>query len=296
MKKITKTISLVLASIMLLSLVACGGGGGAMHQNNGPRDLEWLNLESALPIVKEGTQKTLEVAVVMNGNVGAAEDKWFYEFIEKEMNINLEITKLSGGAEQLTLLFADGDLPDVIIGANMSEAQLMRYGADEGMLQNLKAYITPELTPNLYKLYSEHPEYKEAIADQDGNIWSLGYVGGTTKAGNISRAFINYEWLERAGLETPTTLDEFVDMLRAFKKFGGDVTPMGGSWTAENPLLILLNAFGYMTESAIGMDIALRNGEIVLPVADREVYGEYLKLLNQLYTEGLIHKNFFTMQ
>ena len=295
MKMTKKVISLILASMMLLSLVACAGGG-QQQQNNGPRDLEWLNLESALPIVKEGTQKTLEVAIVMNGNVGAAEDKWFYEFIEREMNINLEITKLSGGAEQLTLLFADGDLPDVIIGANVSEAQLMRYGADEGMLQNLKAYITPELTPNLYKLYSEHPEYKEAIADQDGNIWSLGYVGGTTKAGNISRAFINYEWLERAGLETPTTLDEFVDMLRAFKKFGGDVTPMGGSWTAENPLLILLNAFGYMTESAIGMDIALRNGEIVLPVADREVYGEYLKLLNQLYTEGLIHKNFFTMQ
>ena len=154
MKKLKKAMSLVLVSIMLLSLIACGGGE-AEHQNNGPRDLEWLNLESALPIVKEGTQKTLEVAIVMNGNVGAAEDKWFYEFIEKEMNINLEITKLSGGAEQLTLLFADGDLPDVIIGANMSEAQLMRYGADEGMLQNLKAYITPELTPNLYNPYAE---------------------------------------------------------------------------------------------------------------------------------------------
>ena len=71
---------------------------------------------------------------------------------------------------------------------------------------------------------------------------------------------------------------------------------MGGSWAAENPLLILLNAFGYLTESATGMDIALRDGEIVLPVADRERYGEYLKLLNQMYKDGLIHENFFTMK
>ena len=31
-------------------------------------------------------------------------------------------------------------------------------------------------------------------------------------------------------------------------------------------------------------------------MADRERYGEYLKLLNQLYTEGLIHENFFTLK
>ena len=296
MKKTMKAICLMLVCAMILPLVACGGNGGGGNKNTGPRELEWLNLDSPLPIVKEGTEKTLKVAIVMSGNVGAPEDKWFYEFVEKEMNINLDVIKLSGGAEQLTLLFADGDLPDVIIGASLSEAQLMRYGADEGMLQNLSAYITPELTPNLYKLYSEHPEYKEAVADQNGNIWSLGYIGGTTKAGNISRAFINYEWLDRANLDTPETLDEFINMLREFKKFGSDVTPLGGSWSAENPLLILLNAFGYLTESATGMDIALRDGEIVLPVADRELYGEYLKLLNQMYTEGLIHENFFTMQ
>ena len=295
MKKTMKAICLMLVCAMILPLVACGGGGGGGTQNNGPRDLEWLNLESALPIVKEGTEKTLEIVILHPGAVGKTEEKWFYEFVEKEMNINLDVTVLKDGGQQLTLLFADGDLPDIIIGAGLDEAKLMRYGADEGMLQNLTPYITPELTPNLYKIFAENPDIKQEFTDKDGKIWSLDYIGNGNSSGLISRAFINYDWLERAEMETPATLDEFLAMLRAFKKTGSDVTPMGGSWSAENPMLILLNAFGYITEDPKGMDVALRDGKIVLPVADRELFGEYLKLFKQIYDEGLIHKNFFTM-
>ena len=293
-KRWNRCIAVLLVLIMLLSMTACGGKNSGTTED-GPRDLSWLNTDGTLPIVEEGTEKTLKIAIQMYSDSGDPETQWFYKFIEKEMNINLEITKLSSGAEQLTLMFADGDLPDIIIGAGLDSASLMRYGADEEMLADLAPYITEELTPNLYKLYSENPEYKDAVADKDGHIWSLGYINDTTDRGQISRAFINYDWLEDAGLSTPATLDEFVNMLKTFKSRGDNITPMGGSWEAENPLLILLNAFGYITENPKGMDIALRNGEVVLPIADREAYGEYIKLLRELYKEGLIHENFFTM-
>lgn len=93
----------------------------------------------------------------------------------------------------------------------------------------------------------------------------------------------------------PTTLDGFIAMLRAFKKRGNDIIPMGGSYASNNPALIILNAFGYITEDATGRSIALRNGKPVLPVADRAAYGEFLKTMNTLYTEGLIHQDFYTM-
>ena len=52
---------------------------------------------------------------------------------------------------------------------------------------------------------------------------------------------------------------------------------------------------GYLGANAYGSNICLRNGQVVLPIADREVFGEYLKIMNQLYEEELIHPDFFTM-
>lgn len=96
-------------------------------------------------------------------------------------------------------------------------------------------------------------------------------------------------------MNTPATLDEFINMLRAFKKRGDNVIPMGGAYTSNNPCLIILNALGYITEDATGLSVALRNGEPVIPVTDREAYGEYLRVMNTLYTEGLISPDFYTM-
>ena len=293
MKK--RIIAMLLAVVMMLSITACGKVEEETLATDGPKDLSWLNTDSALPIVKEGVEKTLRIAINMYSDSGSPDSQWFYQFIEKEMNINLEITKISG-AEQLTLLLADGDdLPDIIIGAISDEASLMRYGADEGVLADLAPYITEELTPNLYKLYAEYPEYKKAIQDSEGHIWSLGYVNDPKDRGQIARMFYNYEWLEKLDLPTPTTLDEFISTMQQFKTLSGEEAPMVGSWSFTNPCLILLNAFGYITENAKGNEIALRNGKVVLPIADREAYGEYLKVFKQIYDEGLIDKNFFTM-
>lgn len=292
MKK--RFVSMLLVFVMILSTVACGGKE-ENPSKTGSGDLSWMNTDSALPIVKEGVEKTLRIAVSMYSDAGEPESQWFYKFIEEEMNINLEVTKVSG-AEQLTLLLTDGeDLPDIIIGAIGDEATLMRYGADEGVLADLAPYITEELTPNLYKLYSEYPECKDAIQDSDGRIWSLGFVSDPKARGMVSRMFYNYDWLDKAGLSTPTTLDEFINTMREFKKINDGNAPIAGSWNIANPLLLVLNAFGYLTEDAKGTSIALRNDKVVLPVADREAYGEYLKVFKQLYDEGLIEKNFFTM-
>ena len=209
-----KIISAALALVMLMSLAACGGNGGDEQTDNG--DLSWLNTDGSLPIVKEGTEKTLKIAVQMYSDSGEAESQWFYQFVENEMNINLEVQKISG-SEQISLMLADGDLPDIIIGGGFGTADLMNAGSVEGMFADLAPYITETGTPNLYKLFNAHPEYKAAVADTEGHIWSLGYINNTADRGQISRAFINYEWLEDAGLETPATLDEFVDMLRALR-------------------------------------------------------------------------------
>lgn len=245
---------------------------------------------------KEGSGRKLKIAVQMYNDSGDPEGQWFYKYIEKEMGIDLEIEKFtsSNTSEYLSLLLADGDLPDIIIGGGFGTSDLMRYGDSEGLFADLAPYISKETTPNLHQLLEENKEYKNVLSDEDGHIWSLGYVNDAYDRGQISRAFLNYDWLEQLNLNVPTTLDEFVNVLRQFKTLGSNIVPMGGCYSSNNPCLILLNALGYVTEDATGCSIALRDGEVVLPVADREAYGAFVEVMKTLYSEGLIDKNFYT--
>lgn len=323
-----KVVAAVLSAVMLCSMAACGsqseeasgsgssapeavqessaeetqGGqesGSAGETQSGQESAsipEWLDTSGNLPIVKEGEEKTLSVAIQMSVDSGNPEDMWFYQFIEDQMNINLEVTKFTSENQNefLSLTFADADLPDIIIAGYLNTSDLVTYGAEEGQLLDLAPYINETNMPNLTQIYETNPEYKNAVMDTEGHVWSLGYINNPKDRGQIPRAFINYDWLEEAGLEVPTTLDEFVDALRAFKERGDDIIPMAGGYNAANPCLILLNAYGYNTTDSKGLSIALRDGKVVLPVADREAYGAYLTTMNTLYSEELIDPDFYT--
>ena len=313
MKKKKKLLAIGLAFGMIASLAACGSGettkvpgdegevktqadSSQTSQEGEKTDKEWLHV-GELPLVEEGTDKTLTIAVCMNEVSGNPEDMWMYKFIEDAMNIDIKVTKFTDANknEMLSLMFADDDLPDIIIGGNFTGTDLVNYGANEGQIIDLDPYITKENMPNLYTIYEEHPEFKDVVSTPDGRIWSLGAIRDPYDKGQVSRAFLNYDWLEEAGLEAPTTLDGFLDAMRAFKKRGDNIVPMGGCYAAYDPTLIILNAYGYLTSDAKGLTICRRDGEIVLPVADRKVFGEYLKTMNQIYEEGLIVSEFYTM-
>lgn len=307
-----KLVALSLVSLMALNVLGCGKNDVTTESSSQAEtskvaesstvvaepvdEFAWLN-QGTLPLVEEGTEKTLTMAIRMADDSGNPEDTWAYRFIEEAMNIDIDVTKFTNANinEFVALMFADEELPDVVIGANLSAQNLVKYGAQEGQIIDLAPYITEELTPNLYKVYQEHPEYLQAITDSEGHIWSLGYINDPSDRGQVSRAFLNYDWIEEAGLEVPTTIDELLDVLRAFKERGDDIVPVGGVYKSQNPCLYILNAYGYNTTDAKGMSIALRNGKVVLPVADREAYGAYLETMKTMYDEGLINADFYTL-
>lgn len=322
MKK--KFLALLMAAAMLTgTLAGCGAkpgeGGDAKdgsrsqtNESQGSQDSqdsqgsegdssgipEWLN-PGSLPIVSEGTEKTLKIATLLGASAGKPEETWFYKYIEEVMNINLEIESFTADNQNefLTLLFADNkDMPDIIISSGYFTApQLIKYGAKEGQLLDLAPYINEENTPNLYGIYSENPEYKMPVTDSEGHMWSLGQIADTNEKGQITRAFLNYDWLEEANLEVPETLDEFTDVLRAFKKRGDDIYPLAGGMNRLNFGAYILVALGYNTTNANGLKICLRDGEVVLPAADREAWPEFLRVMNTFYNEGLMHPDFYTM-
>lgn len=316
MKNRKQLLSLALAGSMLLALTACGNQNGSevssaadaastkestektVESSEAPvNELDWLNTESELPIVKEGTEKTLSVYVMTTADHGKPEDSWVYKYISEALNINLEITTYTNENKQefLSLAFASDSLPDIIMCGGFSTGDLVKYGVNEGQLIDLSAYMNETYMPNVTSLFAEHPDYSKAFADNEGHVWSLGLLQNIEERGRIPRAFINYDWLDQCNLSVPTTLDEFIDTMRIFKEKGLCDYPIGGSFAAAPPTEYILNAFGYLGSNYKGNNICLRNDEVVYPIYDREAFGDYLKVMNQLYKEELIHPDFYTM-
>lgn len=313
MLKTKRIAALALASSMVLSLAACGGTQQGTKESESVAQsgsteskvesvvedtkLEWMNYDSEFPIVKEGYEKTLSMYVLQSSDFGDPEDSWVYKWLTNECNINLEITAFTSDnqSEIISLAFASDELPDVIIGAGFSTTDLLKYGVNEEQIIDIAPYVNEDYMPNLTALYADHPEFRNPVTDSEGRMWSLGYISNPEARSSLGRAFINYDWMEELGLTAPETLDEFTELMRAFKEAGYAKYPIGGSYTAVDPSAYFLNALGYVGNVGNGGTIALRNGEVVLPYYDREGFSAYLQLMKQYYEEGLIHPDFYTM-
>ena len=310
MKNVKRLIALLMAAVMMFAVVGCGNNaeveptkaqepqqGGEVVQTEPQNELAWLNTSGSMPIVAEGTEKTLSMYVWRQTNTGDLEDTWMYKYVTEVMNINIEATKFddTNKKEFISMALASGEIPDMITGYAFTTADLVRYGQVEGLFLDLAPYINETYMPNLTALLEEHPELRSAWTDSEGHVYSLGVYNSQLVKGQ--RYFMNYKWMEEAGQEAPTTLDEFLEVARAMKEKYPDRYPIGGSWTRHSPLEYFLNAFGYVTTGNYnnGLKIGLRNGEPVIPVADSEAYGEFLKFMRICYEEELMHPDFFTM-
>lgn len=296
-----KALSLLLAVLMLLSMAACAPVDTGDDET--PAEIaipEWLNVESEKPLVKEGYEKTLRVWVRREPNCGPWEESWVYKYMSEVMNLNLEVTEVTSSdmATKLSMAFGADELPDIMIGfqSYFNAARLTQHGEIDGQLVNIAPYITEELMPNLYRVYDQFPNYRQAVTTSQGAIYGLGLIMSENYNTTPMTQWISYDLLEKVGEDEPQTIDEFLSAMRKIKALGDDMVPIGGGYGQRNgPGMLFLNALGYLTTDPTGKSPAIRNGKVVLPATDTEAFGEYIKLLKTCYDEGLISKSYFTI-
>ena len=278
---IRKLLSLVLALLMVAGYAFAAP--------------EYMNMDSELPIVKDGETVTVKlVSLQADAYPSKPEDIWLWEYMRQAMNIDLQVEHVlqSAAEERLNLMMVSGDLPDIIVGFGLDTNELVRYGQVEGQLLDIAPYLTEEYAPNMVQWIEKFPEIKALITAPDGGIYSIfAYVMDVAHG---PRFFVKESYLEEKGIALPSTLDEFTELLRTFKADYPDSTPLGGSENGNDPRAWMLTALGYLTQDSTGMSAALREGQVVIPAAD-ETYGEFLKIMNTYYNEGLISPDFFTL-
>lgn len=242
-------------------------------------------------------------------------NRTIFKRLEEETNVHIEWTAIpnSQWSEKISTIMSNPKtMTDFIFTAGFGDSDLLRYGSF-GAIIPLNDYITPEIMPNLCAVFEKFPEYKAMTTDTEGNIWSLPWIEqlGSNKTAIQTigdMPFINKKWLDFLGLEIPGTVDEFKDVLIAFRdnaealqaefNIDGSIIPMSCIMNDGNqdPAL-LINGFGEgYGDCDQGRHIAVTNDGEVISTATTEGFKKGMAWLHELYAEGLIDQEAFTQE
>lgn len=231
--------------------------------------------------------------------------------LEKDTNVHVEWNTIvdTDYKEKKNLLLAGGNLPDVFYSADFTDSELIKYGQD-GTIIPLNNLIDKDM-PNLKALFEKRPDIKALVTAPDGNIYSLpnGEELGTGQGSigsNPDFLYINQDWLDKLKLKMPTTLEEYHNVLKAFKT----QDPNGNGKPDEVPLSYvdtfwtgdigyLFGAFGvpdktFQPGTNDGEHLNVDNGKVSY-AAVQPGYKEALAYFHQWVAEGLISQDSFTM-
>ena len=242
-----------------------------------------------------------------------AEDVWFFQYLEwwlKEeygYNVTIDIQQTNEPEQQISLLLGTDTLPDLIWGIPLSPSNAVIYGDGQGMLLDWNEYLNETYMPNAAEtLHSEERQNAlQASTSINGGIYTLPKLGGrsyNTASSSIGasqdRLFVKTTWLEEAGLEMPTNIDEFYHMLEVFKnktlESGESVIPViGNKDYLEKAMWVMLGYYGGEL-SKYGTQFAIKDGKVVLPVYTED-YKTFIEIMNTMYTKGYLHQDHFTM-
>lgn len=297
-----KIISVVLVSGITLSLLS--GCGSTTTENADVTATDAADSGAATDtgtesiVNKEGYPITNDtITVTVAGTYDGGKD-WnnttLAQEIESRLGIKLESTvyEQEEWSTQLSLMMASEELPDMLAHANMSQSDANTYG-EEGYFLPINNYL--EYAPNLSAVLEEHADYQSVITAPDGNIYGLARmeVGDGVDVALANRQWIKQTWLDNLGLEYPKTVDDFYNVLVAFKEqdANGNGDP-NDEIPAGNCVVALQSAFGILSVDGKAIRQLDENGNVYLAdISDN--YKAYLTFMNKLYNEGLLDAEAF---
>ncbi len=315
MKK--RLITTILASAMILSLAACASEEAPSSQGTGgqtstagttstPEEESNLN-PTGLPLVKE--TETISIFSTTNNTDVPEEDMVFWNEVEAATGVEIEWEIQPGTTwnEKKGLFLARSDLPDIVMGRTMFTDVEYLNMIDGDQLLPLNDLLDT-YGENWKKLTEADPELLPSITASNGNIYAIpDYIAPAPDDAELaatitcllntnSLTYINKTWLDKLGLDMPTTWDELEDVLMAFKT----QDPNGNNLDDEIPLSSvgvnyydgLFGAFGILPNNTLE-NISYKDGEVVFTPVQEE-YKDAIIAFNSLWEQGLLDPETFT--
>lgn len=264
-----KLVTIAIAFVLLLTACAQSGSSG---NNQSPND-------------GDGAERPAKLRIFLSDHALAVPDTvdQYIDYMNQRANVALEMTFIphSQYLNQIQLKFAGGNFPDV-------------YQSWSAPSQDL---INGDKVHVLNELIEQHgPNLKKSIPDAawdsvtvKGQIYAIPQPSETLQG---SVLYIRKDWLDKLGLSVPTSSDELLDVMRAFR----DGDPNGNRLKDEIPFTMREklewgeNIFG-MWGVASKFTETYENGELLLGSIHPR-YLDGLRYMNRMYEEGLLDNEF----
>lgn len=269
-----KLMASILAASMAATLFAgCGNSGTKSGSTDGGTGTKQVK-EEVKPVLKVILQYFKDDP----NTYPVAKD------IEAKTGYKVEYSQLPQDKpnDKLNLIFASGEEYDVI---SMAPDKLL-YGdyAKKGAIIPLDSLIE-KFGANIKSSVSQQSFTTFKV---DNKVYCIPNLKMPAR-GVGSAIAVRQDWLDKLGLKIPKTLDEFVEVLKAFK----EKDPAGNG--DKNIALTMTGSYLVGVRGAFGMPNGWNdvNGKLVNVVEDKN-YKDYLTFLNGLYKNGLLDKEFPT--
>lgn len=283
------------------------GDGGEESSEAEPSDVGVVNDTNPgteLPIVTAPVTISIVKERHMLDTTKDYHEKASFKNFEEETGVTLEFVELAAGTsgEQVPLLLAGGNMPNVF-WALLSDSQILQ---NEESLVPLEDLI-PTYAPNCLKTYEEltSVDWRQIATTPDGHIYGmLGRYEALYENSGDGIQIINKTWLDKVGKDIPTTLEEYKDVLIAFRDGDPngngkkDEIPYGfceDMWCASltNDMGIWGIGHGGATGNNQNTMFTIIDGKVEGAV-NNDAYREYLEFYHDLYSEGLISPEGFS--
>ncbi|SDW06463.1 extracellular solute-binding protein [Paenibacillus sp. CF384] len=200
-----KAVAVTLSSLVLVCslLAGCSSGNSSKASNKNNSEASGVSTENS-----GETKGSIKLDIIETGNNLPTPDKDFIkQNIDKAIQADVNLTVYASGDDyqnQLNVRLASGNFPDLF---QVSDRAALKQFVDQGLVLDLTPYMD-KLKP-----------VKDFIGDESLKKTTInGKVFAVPKAPSIpyNTYWIRKDWLDKLGLQPPSTIDEFLNVVKSF--------------------------------------------------------------------------------
>lgn len=303
-----KKIILCVLIINLLILCGCGDSGATPSTRENAETKE--EYEAALytarttPYGKYPEQLTYTLGKLSGANNSNLPDGETYEnnaytrLLNERLNVqNQDVFEAMDEqyTDNVTMVIAQNDLPDVMIVEDLDELQ---YLVDNDMIADLTDSYNNCMSDTIKNIYGSYGRDILDVVTFDGKIMA---IPETNISDGPNLIWLRKDWMDALGLSAPRTLSDVEEIIRQFKEkdpgHNGtgntvglicDTSLCGGcGYSSEYTLDIIFAAYGAFPKQWIYDE----DGNVVYGSVQPEAK-EALAHIHELYKEGILDQDF----
>ncbi len=280
-----KWVSLALTCVLAVGFIA--GCSGKDESAKGG-DKTNTPTEGKTETANELTKFSISLRTLNFGHVEKSPDinadKWVKKLEElTKADLDIRLVPHKEYEQKMVQMFATNEIPDVVQGQGGVTGKEMAGSVEAGVFMPLDDLLQ-QYGPNLLK---KIPKDAWNRMTYQGKIYGI-----PEWLGNPSRraTWIRKDLLDETGLPVPKTVDEYMDVLRAFKKLGVENPFMGRQdFKYADTFFGAYDVFPYLNQ------FEEADGQVQPKFLDAEHMMQALTTYKTMYDEGLIHKEFATI-